>query len=209
MIFLVAITSARRISELGALSCHPNLCIFHRDKVVLRMDPSFVPTVATRFHTSQELCLPSFCTHPRDVFERKWHTLDVRRAIKTFLVRTEDIRKTESLFISVSPPNLGQKMSSVAIGSAIRSCIREAYKAAGLEVPKGVTAHSTQSAATSAALSNRASVTEICKAATWTSLSTFVRHYKIDKLDSADAAFGRRVLQQVIAADGDDPPGSY
>lgn len=32
-IFLVAITSARRISEVGALSCHPNLCSFHKDKV--------------------------------------------------------------------------------------------------------------------------------------------------------------------------------
>lgn len=52
-VFLVAITSARRISELSALSCHSNLCVFHRDKVVLRTVPSFIPKVATRFHMSQ------------------------------------------------------------------------------------------------------------------------------------------------------------
>lgn len=82
--------------------------------------------------------------------------------------------------------------------------VLKAYKASGLEVPKGITAHSTRSATTSEALSNRASVDEICRAATWTSLSTFVRHYK---LDSAEAAFSRRVLRQVIATDGNNPPG--
>lgn len=34
-IFLVAIASARHISEFGAMSCDPSLCVFHRDKVVL------------------------------------------------------------------------------------------------------------------------------------------------------------------------------
>lgn len=34
-LFLVTITSARRVSELGALSVNPNLCIFQEDWVVL------------------------------------------------------------------------------------------------------------------------------------------------------------------------------
>lgn len=58
-IFLVAITSVRRISELGELSCLPNFCTFHKDKVVLRLDPSFVPKVSSRFHIIQEISLPS------------------------------------------------------------------------------------------------------------------------------------------------------
>lgn len=37
--FLVAITSARRISELQALSVREDLCTFHTDRVVLRFDP--------------------------------------------------------------------------------------------------------------------------------------------------------------------------
>lgn len=80
-IFLVAITSARRVSELGALSCHPNLCSFQKDKVVLRLDPSFLPKVLSDFHRNQEISLPSFCPHPRHRLEREWHTLDVRRAL--------------------------------------------------------------------------------------------------------------------------------
>lgn len=66
-IFFVVITSARRSSELGALSCHPNLCIFHKDKVVLWMNPSFIPKVYTKFHMGQEISLPSFCPLPRDL----------------------------------------------------------------------------------------------------------------------------------------------
>lgn len=207
-IFLVAITSARRISELGALSCHPDLCIFHKDKVVLRTDPSFVPKVSSRFHLSQELALPSFCPRPQHRLEREWHTLDVRRALKTFLNRTKDLRRSEHLFINVSPPNLGGRMSTQAIGTAIRSCISEAYKATRRVPPEGITAHSTRSAATSTALVNRASIEDICKAALWSSVSTFIRHYRLNTYSSADAAFGRRVLQQVIASHDVIPPGS-
>lgn len=97
-------------------------------------------------------------------------------------------------------------MSNPAISANIRSCIKEAYVSYGLPPPKGITAHSTRSAAMSAAFSNRASLEEICKAAAWFSLSTFVRHYKINTYDSADAAFGRRVLQQVMAETGTSPP---
>lgn len=39
--FLVAITSARRVSELAALSCHSPYLVIHIDKVVLRPNPRF------------------------------------------------------------------------------------------------------------------------------------------------------------------------
>lgn len=81
------------------------------------------------------------------------------------------------------------------------------YKASNLVPPEEITAHSTRSAATSAALMNRASIEDICKAATWFSASIFVRHYRLNTYNSADAAFGRRVLQQVILTDDITPPG--
>lgn len=91
LIFLVAIMSARRVSELSALSCRDDLCIFHRDKVVLGMDPTFKPKVASPLHLGLEINLPSFCPHPTHPQERKWHMLDVRRALKFFLQRTEQL----------------------------------------------------------------------------------------------------------------------
>lgn len=49
---------------------------------------------------------------------------------------------------------------------------------------------------------------EICRAATWTSRSLFIKHYKLDQFASAEASFGRRVLQRVLLGEGSsDQPG--
>ncbi|XP_060537977.1 uncharacterized protein LOC132709142 [Pantherophis guttatus] len=195
--FLVAVTSARRISEMAALSIRKELCIFHQDRVVLRLDPSFIPKVNSVFHRAQEVVLPNFCPNPRHPLEKRWHTLDVRRALKVYVSRTATFRRSDALFVSFLPASLGLKISSTTLGRWIRACISAAYEASDLPVPRRITAHSTRSAATSAAWSTRASIEEICRAAAWTSPSPFVRHYRLDTFASADAAFGRRVLQGV------------
>ncbi|XP_058020623.1 uncharacterized protein LOC131188944 [Ahaetulla prasina] len=114
--FLVAITSARRISELAALSVRSDLCVFHPDRVVLRLDPSFIPKVNSVFHRMQELNLPNFCPRPVHGLERHWHTLDVRRALRIYIKRTAELRRTESLFVSFLPVSLGRKVTSSTIG---------------------------------------------------------------------------------------------
>ncbi|KAM7182065.1 uncharacterized protein RBU57_000616 [Macrochelys suwanniensis] len=58
--FLVAITSARQVSELRALMCNPPYTICHKDKVQLRPHPSFLPKVVSHFHVSQDIFLPVF-----------------------------------------------------------------------------------------------------------------------------------------------------
>lgn len=207
MAFLLAVTSARRVSEIAAFSMRSDLCIFFPDRVVLRLDPAFIPKVNTRFHRAQEIVLPNFCPDPRHSSERRWHTLDVRRALKHYLRRTESIRKTEALLVSFLPSSLGQKVSSTTVGRWLKSCISEAYGLRGAPVPEGILPHSTRSAATSAAWATQASVDDICRAATWSSLSSFVRHYRLDLFASADASFGRRVLQSVISPQGGDQAG--
>ena len=59
--FLLAITSARRVSELHALSVHGDCCRFSPDgsSVVLRPNPAFLPKVLTDFHLSQSVELRS------------------------------------------------------------------------------------------------------------------------------------------------------
>lgn len=41
------------------------------------------------------------------------------------------------------------------------------------------------------AFSTRTLVEETCRAATWSSFSTFIRHYRIDQVSSAEATFVR------------------
>lgn len=101
--FLVAITSVRRISEIAALSNREDLCMFHTDCVVLRLDPTFVTKINSPFHLLQEVVLPDFYPSPSTPFESQLHTLDVRRVLQIYLQRTAEIHKTESLFISFLP----------------------------------------------------------------------------------------------------------
>nr|XP_056717782.1 uncharacterized protein CXorf58 homolog [Euleptes europaea] len=99
VLFLTVVTLARRVSELGALSSRKSLCVFHADKVVLQPDPSFVPKINSKFHRQQEINLPSFCPRPSLPREKSWHTLDLKRALKIYLRRTKDLRRSESLFV--------------------------------------------------------------------------------------------------------------
>lgn len=124
--------------------------------------------------------------------------MDVCKALKTFLIRSQHFRKSESLFISVSPPNLAQRMSKSAISYAIHSCIPEAYKTAKVEIPRGITAHSVRSTSTNAAFFKHSSMEDVCRAATWSSISTFTCQYKLNNYSSADASFGRRVLKHIL-----------
>ncbi|XP_039189177.1 uncharacterized protein LOC120303551 [Crotalus tigris] len=204
--FLIAITSARRISELAALLVRKDLCTFHEDRVVLRLDPSFIPKVNTVFHRAQEVILPNFCPHPSHELEQRWHTLDIRRALRCYIKHTKPFRKSETLFVSFQPSSMGQKVSVSTIGRWIRACISSAYVSLTLPVPPHVTAHSTRSAATTAAWATQASIEDICRAATWSSPSPFIRHYRLDKFASAEAAFGRRILQQVVTPSGGPAP---
>lgn len=199
VVFLLAITSARRVSELAALSVRKDLCVFHANTVVLRLDPAFIPKVNTWFHRSQELVLPDFCPSPRHQREVRWHTLDVRRALRIYISRTKGFRKSEALFVSFHPSSMGHKVSPSTVGRWIKACIATAYENQARPVPPRVLPHSTRSAATSAAWATQASILDICRAATWTSLSPFIRHYKIDVYASAEASFGRRVLQRVVS----------
>lgn len=175
-----------------------------QDKVVLRTDPSFIPKINSKFHTSQEIYLPSFCPKPTHPKERLWHTLDVKHTLKIYIQRIVLLCKSKALFINISLPHMGKRMSNTAISKALRNCIKEAYTVQGLPVPGEITAHSTRSAATNAAFDRNVPVEAVCRVAIWSSLLTFIRHYKLNLFDSAHAAFGRWILMSIL--DDDRPP---
>lgn len=107
---VVVVASARRISELWALSVRRELCVFHKGPVVLRTGPSFIPKVNSAYNLNQELVLLSFCPKPSPLREKEWHKLDVCRVLHIYIKRTAQLRLTDSLFISHSTANLGRKV---------------------------------------------------------------------------------------------------
>ncbi|XP_041427211.1 uncharacterized protein LOC121396402 [Xenopus laevis] len=199
VVFLLAITSARRVSDLAALSCRSPFTVLHMDKVVLRPTADFLPKVVSDFHLNQDIVVPSLCPNPKGPIENKLHTLDVVRAISCYLKATEGVRRSDALFIIPNGPKRGTKAAKSTLSKWIRSIISRAYAVKGKDPPIHVRAHSTRSVSTSWAFRHNASADQICKAATWASLHTFTRFYRLHTHASADAAFGRKVLSAVIS----------
>eukprot|EP00079_Xenopus_tropicalis_P023183 XP_012815376.1 PREDICTED: uncharacterized protein LOC105946832 [Xenopus tropicalis] len=198
-IFLVAIASARRVSELSALSCQRPFLTFHNDRAVLRTVPTFLLKVVTKFHLNQEITLPTFCPQPQNPKEKALHSLDPVRALKFYLERTNHIRTTQSLFILPRGPHKGSPASKVTISRWIKEAIRRAYLAKGKPSPLQVRAHSTRAVSTSWAFRNRASAEQLCKAATWSSIHSFTKFYNFEVFAADSAHFGRKVLQAAVA----------
>ncbi|CAJ0968216.1 unnamed protein product [Ranitomeya imitator] len=196
--FLVAITSIRRVSELAALSCCPPFLVIHQDKVVFRPPPSFLPKVVSTFHLNEDIVLPSFCPAPTHPLERSLNKLDLVRAVRIYLDRTSSFRKTDSFFVIPDGTRRGQPASKATIARWIRMAILEAYRVKNRVPPPGIKAHSTRAVGASWAVHHRASALQLCKAATWSSIHTFAKFYKVHTYASADASLGRRILQAAV-----------
>ncbi|KAJ7332628.1 hypothetical protein JRQ81_014808 [Phrynocephalus forsythii] len=194
LVFLLAITSARRSSELAALRSDPPFLQFHPEKVTLYPDMSFLPKVVSHFHLSQPLVLPTYFPSPSMEVEKTLHTLDVQKALLFYTSRTSSIRRSPRLFIHVSGTAVGTPVTAQTISRWIIEAIHLAYQLSGTSLPASPRGHSMRAVASSSAFLKGVPLSDICKAATWSTSSTFTQHYKLDVRARADTAFGRAVL---------------
>ncbi|KAM9324767.1 BTB/POZ domain-containing protein 8 [Gastrophryne carolinensis] len=141
-VFLVAITSVRRVSDIQAMSYrHAFLQVF-TDRIVLKVDPCYLPKVASDFHRSQEIIIPSVAKEDPELM-----ALDVKSLLLQYLNQTKGFRKADSLFIAFSGPRKGLRVSKTTLARWIKNTIKLAY--GDVNLPRGITAHSTRSLSTS------------------------------------------------------------
>uniref|UniRef100_A0A803JVL6 Core-binding (CB) domain-containing protein n=1 Tax=Xenopus tropicalis TaxID=8364 RepID=A0A803JVL6_XENTR len=197
IVFLTALVSARRVSDLQALSAVPPFTIIQQDKVIMRAVTEYLPKVVKTFHLNQETVLPSFFSDYTSEQEKRWHTLDMVRMVTVYLKRTKTWRKSDRLFVIPNGNRRGQAASVPTISRWIVNCIRLAYQNQGEQFPKGVRAHSTRALSTSWAFQAQVSADQICKTASWSSARTFLRHYRVDVQTKPQKEFGKRVLEAV------------
>ena len=107
-VFLVAITSARRVSELQALSFNRSCINFYPDKLVLSTRASFLPKVVTLFQVCQTISLPMFFAPPRLTSPLKSRRDFVRIQIE-LLASTTIVAKNTKCTISFSLDSLEQR----------------------------------------------------------------------------------------------------
>ena len=193
--FLLAIVSAKRMGELHALSVHEECCRFLPGDagVVLRPNPAFHPKVWSDSPASQSIELHPL--HPpkvREAGQSDQSLLCPVRALTVYIRRRRAHRATDQLFVCYRPNCIGKPVSKARLSHWVVDTIQEAYKGAGIPAPAGVRAHSTRGLATSWALWRGASLSEICRAASWSTPSTFIRSYCMNV--AASTSFSERVL---------------
>ncbi|XP_034780644.2 uncharacterized protein LOC117973223, partial [Acipenser ruthenus] len=180
--FLLANTSAKRVSELQALSVHSSCMRVWEDGsiVSLRTNPAFLPKVITAFHINQTVELESFHPPPFTSQEdEKLNFLCPVWALRFYVLKTKALRKSNQLFVCYGTRTLGQPLSKQRLSHWIADTVSTAYGGAGLPPPGRVAAHSTRGLATSWTLFKGASISEICAVASWATPHTFTRFYRI------------------------------
>lgn len=175
---------------MGALSCKSPYLIFHNDRAELRTRPGFLPKVVSAFHINQPIVVPAWSSS-----EEGSPDLDVVRALRLYVSRTAALRRSDTLFVCYDAQKRGWPASKQTLARWIRQLIHQAYLAGGVRPPGAISAHSTRSVGSSWAARRGVSVDQLCRAATWSSVHTFMRFYKFDTFATSEASFGRRVLQ--------------
>jgi len=190
---LLALTSAKRVSELCALTVHPSCLLIRGDRsgAILKPNPSFFPKNIRSSFRSRVIQLEAFHPPPhRDSREAKLHLLCPVRALTCYVDRTATVRTTSQLLVCYGDGTAGKALSKKRLARWLCECIFSAYSQAGREPPIVVRAHSTRGVAASTALFSGACVEDICTAASWSTPCPFIRFYLLDMSGS----FSRTVL---------------
>ena len=128
---LVALTTAKRISDIHALSVSSECMRFDVGKVVLKPNSAFIPK--NLLSTCEPVELWAF--HPPPFAsdeERRLHCLCPVRALRAYVDRSKVGRKSNQLFVSWDTRTLGKPVTKVRLSQWIVEAIQLAYTSAGM-----------------------------------------------------------------------------
>ena len=193
-VFLVAVTSAARVSEIQALDSRRELLKLTSNRVTMKANPAFLPKVPKVEFINRTIELEAFNPSVLGVPE-KFASICPVRAVKIYLQKTAKSRKDHNLFLSYSPSHLGFKVSSATISRWIRDTICHAYRHANLPIPRSrLKAHSTRAMAATLADISGVTSKELCDVAMWSNPNVFARFYRLD------VASKKSISSQVLSA---------
>jgi len=162
-IFLLAISSLKRIGDIQALSVSPSCLEFAPGmaKAFLLPKPGYVPKVPT--NVVRPVLLQAFCPPPfRTSDQERLNLLCPVRALDAYVHRSALWRKSEQLFVCFGPPNRGCPASKQRLSKWVVEAISLAYESAGQPSPLAVRAHSTRGMAASKAFVSGVPIGDIC-----------------------------------------------
>ena len=194
-VFLVALTSARRASEIHAIQS--DTLQFHSTGVSAFLNPAFIPKVNSAWHINQAIELPAMHTE-EDSELRKFC---LRRQLRVYLNRTASFRTPQGqLFLCYGGSRKGKPVSKIRISQWLKELINDCYERHSKAQPLGVKGHQVRKQATSWADAAGVDPQTICDAATWKTPHTFARHYQLDLQHGKRASFGKQVLRLSVSS---------
>lgn len=183
-LFLLATASARRRSEIHALTTRKGFIRFDPQGVHLLPNPDFMTKNEAATFSPEAIFLPSLAAASSIREDRLSCPV---RALKWYMERTKPVRSSDKLFlVPRSPYNPASK------DTLSRWLVEMITPFADKD--DQVRAHSIRAQSTSKAWFRGVPLQDILKAAAWKTPSSFVSCYLTDVV-SADAAFARAVLQ--------------
>ncbi len=127
-LFLVALSSARRISELHALLVQPPFMIENPLSFNLAVNPAFVRKTNTQETLDSDIELQAFLPNPTSKYERFLQRMCPVRALKIYLDCTKEVRgKNRALFVYFVPAKAPRQISKATLGHFLTGAIQEAY----------------------------------------------------------------------------------
>jgi integrase len=190
-VFLVALTSVRRCSEIQALGRNAPYIQIEDGLVRLRTVAGFLPKTATPCHLGGDIVLPVNESNKK---------LCVVRCLKRYLKVTQSLMTQHNVehnhvFVCYGHKNKCKPVSKRTLSGWLVKIIKAAYAAAGKTLESKVKAHSTRAQAATWAVFKGASVEEVMKAADWRQKSTFIKHYALDVWKRQQGTVGQRILE--------------
>ncbi len=190
---VLALASFKCVGDLQAMSVSESCTEFAPGlvKAFLRPRPGYVPEVLSKSFRSQMVVLQAFSPSPLSEGDGLRLLCPVR-ALKMFVDRSSQWRQLLSLQLLVcfGAGRKGLAVSKHTISHRVRDAISLDYEVRSLPSPLDIRAHSTRGVASSTAFFREVPLEDICMAAGWSSLHTFVRFYNID----VNTAPGSQVL---------------
>ena len=164
--FLMAVTSARRASELQAICC--DTMVWRAHEVIAYTDPEFSAQSSLRmaWHCNQPMSFPAM----RGEEDGELTKLCLRDTMHAYYLRTKVARRrpgANQFLLCYGSKFLGQPVSKQRISKWLQELVRDCYKREGLEPPGGVKGHQVSKQATSWADLAGVDPATICQAATW------------------------------------------
>ena len=180
-VFLLALASGSRRSEIHALVTGPGNIIWHPHQVSIRTHPDFIAKNQVLGSVSRPVVIKALEDFVGK--DRRERLLCPVRALKWYVNRSEPNRaSTSRLFVHWSPSK--PKPSPMDISKWIVRTVKLAYEKAAqddqsLKLAK-VTAHEVRAMAASWVLFNGASPADVLQAGTWRSKNSFISFYLRD-----------------------------